>query len=80
MFNDNSSKVFWNIIKNQEENGSIYGQSYKLTINESKVKRGSNCIEELSNQFGSGEPMQIIEKLPTYKKLCILQGLLKEMK
>jgi len=80
MFNDNSSKVFWNIIKNQEENKNIYDESYKLTVNESKVKRGSNCIEELSNQFGSGEPMEIIEKLPTYKKICILQGLLKEMK
>ena len=80
MFNDNSSKVFWNIIKNQEENKNIYDESSKLTINESKIKRGSNCIEELSNQFGSGEPMEIIEKLPTYKKICILQGLLKEMK
>jgi len=80
MFNDNSSKVFWNIIKNQEDNKNIYDESYKLTINESIGKRGSSCIEELSNQFGSGEPMEIIEKLPTYKKICILQGLLKEMK
>lgn len=80
MFNDNSSKVFWNIIKNQEDNKNIYDESYKLMINEPKGKRGSNCIEELSNQFGSGEPMEIIEKLPTYKKIRILQGLLKEMK
>ena len=45
-----------------------------------KKKRGSIFIEQQFNQIGQKEdPMKLIEKLPTYTKISILQGLLKEM-
>ena len=45
-----------------------------------KKKRGSIFIEQQFNQIGQTEdPIKLIEKLPTYTKISILQGLLKEM-
>ena len=83
MFGDKSSNVFWNMIKNQKENKIKSNGSSSVTNNKTIKKRNSTYLEKQSNQFGNktdGDPIDIISNLPTYKKICILQGLLKEMK
>ena len=71
MFGDNSSSIFWNIIKNKKENNDV----------SAKEKQYSFFLERKSNELGvEGDLMAKIEKLSTYKKICLLQGLLKEMK
>jgi len=53
----------------------------KNIINEKKEKRYSVFLESLyKSQDSKGDLMEKIKKLPTYKKICLLQGLLKEMK
>ncbi len=43
-------------------------------------KRGSLFIEQQFDQIGANEdPIKLIEQLPTFTKISILQGLLKEM-
>ena len=68
MFGDESGNIFWNMIRKQKED--------KL-----KKDKLSNYLGQKSSELSAkGDAMDIIEKLPTYKKICILQGLLKEMK
>ena len=77
MYNDKPSHIFWNMVKIQKEK-----RMKTNTVHvESKEKRYSNFLETQSTQFGGrGDLMNIIENLPTYKKICLLQGLLKEAK
>ena len=76
MFGDKSQNIFLNMIKNQKENKK------KLKfIQPTRGKKYSIFLEYQSNQLGNkGDLMKIIEKLPTIKKINLLQGLLKEMK
>jgi len=77
MFNDKSNHIFWNMIKNQKES-RMKSNTVHVT---SKEKHYSNFLETQSSQLGArGDLMTIIAKLPTYKKICLLQGLLKEAK
>ena len=83
MFGDKSSNVFWNMIKNQKEIKIKSNDSSSTPNKKSLKKRGSSYLEKQSTQYGDNtdrDPVEIISKLPTYKKICILQGLLKEMK
>ena len=74
MLVDKSTNIFWNMIKNKKDNRK------KDQSSMSKKKRGSFLIEQQCNQIGEKEePMKLIEKMPTYSKISILQGLLKEM-
>ena len=79
MFAEKSGNIFWSIIKNQKDNkNKIKSNSVHIAP---KGKRYSVFLTQQSNQLGTkGDPMQVIEKLPTFKKVCILQSLLKEMK
>ena len=76
MFGDKSGNIFWNMIQKQKE------EQLKNKFNSSKKERHySNYLKQQSSQLGAkGDAMAMIEKLPTYKKIYILQGLLKEMK
>ena len=81
MFGDKSSNVFWNMIKSQKDNKNKSEEKTNLESLLTSRKRGSSYLKRHSKQFSiEGDPMEIIEKLPTYKKICLLQGLLKEMK
>ena len=77
MFGDKSNNIFWNMIKNQKENKNQ--TKSKTTTLDSKEKRYSSFLQS-TEYIAQGDPMKIIEKLPTFKKVCLLQGLLKEMK
>ena len=69
MFGEKTNYTFWNIIKNKNDNNN-------LPDNEKQIILGKP-----SNQLDvKGDLMKKIEKLPTYIKICLLQGLLKEMK
>ena len=75
MLVDKSTNIFWNMIKNKKD--KAMNAPY---ISLSKKKRGSFLIEQQCYQIGEREePMKLIEKMPTYSKISILQGLLKEM-
>ena len=75
MLVDKSTNIFWNMIKAKKE--KKINEDLSASI---KKKRGSIFIEQQFNQIGNKEdPMKLIEKLPTYTKISILQGLLKEM-
>ena len=81
MFGDKPGNIFWNMIQkeNEKKKNKKESSSKNLTF-ETKGKRGSLFIEQQFNQYGKKEdPMKLIEKLPTYSKISILQGLLKEM-
>ena len=71
MFDDKSNNIFWKMINNLKENNNNKLNSVPLSTTK-------NQDSSLFNQ--KGDPLQIIEKLSTYKKICLLQGLLKEMK
>ena len=83
MFVDNTNNVFWNMIQKEKERKftqkiartkiSLYGNS------EMRLKRGSLFLEQQINLRTNEDPIKIIEKLPTYSKITILQYLLKEM-
>ena len=73
MFGDKTGNIFWEMIKNQKKNNP--------SLEPSKRKNYSQFIEsQYINSNSKGDTTEIISKLPTYKKICILQGLLKEMK
>ena len=75
MFGDKTGNIFWEMIKNQKKNNT------KPSLISSKAKRYSVFLEnQYINSGLNGDLMEIISKLPTYKKICLLQGLLKEMK
>lgn len=75
MFGDKTGNIFWEMIKNQKKNNT------KPSLISSKAKRYSVFLEnQYINSGLNGDLMEIIFKLPTYKKICLLQGLLKEMK
>ena len=75
MFGDKTGNIFWEMIKNQKKNNP------KPSLISSKAKRYSVFLEnQYINSGLNGDIMEIISKLPTYKKICLLQGLLKEMK
>ena len=79
MFGDKSKNIFWIMIKNQKENKNKLESN--LQIQPIKEKKYSVFLENQSDKFGNkGDLMKIIEKLPTFKKISLLQGLLKEMK
>ena len=74
MFGDKSSNVFWNMIKNQKENKIKSNDSSSTPNKKPLKKRGSSYLEKQSTQYGDntdGDPVEIISKLPTYKKICI---------
>ena len=83
MFVYNTNNVFWNMIQKEKERKftqkiartkiSLYGNS------EMRLKRGSLFLEQQINLRTNEDPIKIIEKLPTYSKITILQYLLKEM-
>ena len=78
MFVDKPNAIIWNMIKSKQNNNSNNSDSDSRPS--TKGKRGSLFLEEQLDQIGeNAEPMKIIEKLPTYSKISILQGLLKEM-
>ena len=69
MYNENSEDILKEMI------------NPKNKINEKQEKRYSVFLESLYKSSDSkGDLMEKIKKLPTYKKICLLQGLLKEMK
>ena len=71
MFSEKTNNIFWTLIKNQN----------KIKKRPTEEKQYSVYLEQQSNQLCmEGDLMASIEKLPTYKKICLLQGLLKEMK
>ena len=71
MIVDQSNNIFWNMIKNKKE---------KKMNQFMASKRGSLFIEQQFDQIGANEdPIKLIEQLPTFTKISILQGLLKEM-
>ena len=79
MFGDKSKNIFWIMIKNQKENKNKLESN--LPIQPIKEKKYSVFLENQSDKLGNkGDLMKIIEKLPTFKKISLLQGLLKEMK
>ena len=77
MIGDKSNNIFWNMIKAQKENKN----KNKLNSTNLAPKRKRSVFLSKQKQLGDiDDPMKIIEKYPTYKKICLLQGLLKEMK
>ncbi len=71
MIVDQSNNIFWNMLKNKKE---------KKMNQFMASKRGSLFIEQQFDQIGANEdPIKLIEQLPTFTKISILQGLLKEM-
>ena len=72
MLGDKSTNIFWNMIRNKKEQKLNPDLSSSIT-----KKRGSMFIEQQTGE--KQNPMKLIEKLPTYTKISILQGLLKEM-
>ena len=79
MFGDKSYNIFWNIIKSQK-GGKERRQSKHLN-KALKQKRYSVFFEQSSNPLvKKRDLMGIIEQATTYKKICLLQVLLKEMK
>ena len=83
MFVDKTSNVFWNMIQKEKERK--FTQKIARTKispydnSEMKLKRGSLFLEQQFNLRNNEDPMKIIEQLPTYSKITILQYLLKEM-
>ena len=77
MIGDKSNNIFWNMIKAQKENKN----KNKPNSTHMAPKRKRSLFLSQQQQLGDKEdPMKVIEKYPTYKKICLLQGLLKEMK
>ena len=75
MFGDKGGNIFWEMIKKQKKNKN---QTSNIS---SKGKHYSQFLEsQYINSGLNGDIMEIIAKLPTYKKIYLLQGLLKEMK
>ena len=64
--NNTSSNIILNVLKN-------YKKDSKSKISKKKIP---SINQQNNNAF---DPIQFIEKLPTYEKICILQSLLKEM-
>ena len=92
MFGDKSNNIFWNMIKNKKTivNPSNIQNSEEFSIKK-PYKRATTLSMRTLSQYDSEsmqisdvssdeDPIKIIDKLPTYAKICILQGLLKEMK
>ena len=76
MLVDQSKNIFWKVLNTNKEPNS----TPKMPTSALKKKRGSIFIEQQFNKIGQNEdPIKLIEKLPTYTKISILQGLLKEM-
>ena len=92
MFGDKSNNIFWNMIKNKKTivNPSDIPNSDEFSLKKS-YKRATTLSMRTLSQYDSEsmkisevpideDPIKIIDKLSTYAKICILQGLLKEMK
>ena len=76
MLVDQSKNIFWKVLNTKKEPNA----TPKMPTSALKKKRGSIFIEQQFNKIGQNEdPIKLIEKLPTYTKISILQGLLKEM-
>ena len=70
-----SSKALWEFLKTQKDNSNEID-------NNSSTMHKSNSIyisHQLNKEGNIEDPIKIIEKLPTFSKISILQGLLKEM-
>ena len=77
MFGNKSDSIFWKMIKNQTANKKMQNTNDQSE----KEKQFSQFLDHQSTQLDeNGDIIKIIEKLPTYKKVCLLQGLLKEIK
>ncbi len=77
MFGNKSDSIFWKMIKNQTANKKMQNTNDQSE----KEKHFSHFLDHQSTQLDeNGDIIKIIEKLPTYKKVCLLQGLLKEIK
>ena len=75
MFEDKANNIFWEMIRNQTTDKN------SISLTPSEEKHYSAFLENQSKYSGfEGDIMDKISKLPTYKKIRILQGLLKEMK
>ena len=67
----NSNNIFMNIYKNIKKDSSINISNKKdFANNPSLNQKNNNDVIE---------PIQFLEKLPTYEKVCVLQNLIKEM-
>ena len=78
MLSNRSNNIFWKVVKNHKETKN-YNKSNSVNLTEGKHS-SSFLIKQKDLVDTKGDPMQIIEKLSTYKKICLLQGLLKGMK
>ena len=67
---NNQNNIFMNILKNIKKDSPNITSNKKITINNPDLNKPNN------NNF---DPIQFIEKLPTYEKVCTLQNLLKEI-
>ena len=69
MLVENATNIFWNMLKNKKEQKDLESLA--------KNKQGQAIFQNPIDK--KEEPMKIIERLPTYTKISILQSLLKEM-
>ena len=75
MFNNNPQKIYMEILKNKS------AQKNPSSLDLPSRRHYSVFLESQTICSGmKGDIMDMISKLPTYKKICLLQGLLKEMK
>ena len=77
MFENQSNNIFWNMIKSQKQQNLIKDEDFSPSMRD---KHGSMYLKnKLTLMGGKDEPKIILEKLPTYTKRSLLQGLLKQM-
>ena len=77
MIGDKSNNIFWKMIKAQKENKN---KNKSNSVRMAPKRKRSVFLSQQEQLGDKDDPMTIIEKYPTYKKICLLQGLLKEMK
>ena len=92
MFGDKSNNIFWNMIKNKKTcvnpreipNKEEFStkKSFKRvnTLSMRTLSQYDSESMKISDMSADEDPIKIIDKLSTYAKICVLQGLLKEMK
>ena len=77
MIGDKSNNIFWKMIKAQKENKN---KNKSNSVRMAPKRKRSVFLSQQEQLGDKDDPMTIIENYPTYKKICLLQGLLKEMK
>ena len=76
MFGEKAANTLWEKIK-------IQNNPKNKTLKKSKNRNNNSQIiitNQALNSFPEDNLLDLISKLPSYKKICILQDLLKEMK